>query len=193
MNSLRKKSIVSCCAVLSLAAASVHSFAQQRTPSALPQPPANIAYDLILQNGHVLDDKNHIDAVMDVAIKDGKIAKVAQHIAASDALKAIDVKGLYVTPGLIDIHFHACITPGERNSYAGDNSIPPDGFTFRTGVTTVVDAGCSGWRNFEDFKEKIIDRSRTRVLAMLNIVGAGMRGGKYENNQADMDGEATAK
>jgi len=193
MNSLRKKSIVSCCAVLSLAAASVHSFAQQRTPPALPQPPANIAYDLILQNGHVLDDKNHIDAVMDVAIKDGKIAKVAQHIAASDALKAIDVKGLYVTPGLIDIHFHAFINPGERNSYAGDNSIPPDGFTFRTGVTTVVDAGCSGWRNFEDFKEKIIDRSRTRVLAMLNIVGAGMRGGKYENNQADMDGEATAK
>jgi dihydroorotase len=196
IHSLRKRSIqsiASCCAVLSLAAASVHIFAQEGARPNLPQPPANIAYDLILQNGHVIDDKNHIDSVMDVAIKDGKIAKVAQHIASSDALKAIDVKGLYVTPGLIDIHFHAFINPGERNSYAGDNSIPPDGFTFRTGVTTVVDAGCSGWRNFEDFKDKIVDRSKTRILVMLNIVGAGMRGGKYENNQADMDGEATAK
>jgi dihydroorotase len=187
------RSIASCCAVLSLAAASVHVFAQEGTRPRLPQPPANIAYDLILQNGHVIDDKNHIDSVMDIAIKDGKIAKVDQHIASTDALKAIDVKGLYVTPGLIDIHFHAFINPGERNSYAGDNSIPPDGFTFRTGVTTVVDAGCSGWRNFEDFKDKIVDRSKTRILVMLNIVGAGMRGGKYENNQADMDGEATAK
>jgi dihydroorotase len=194
INPLRKKTIVTCCAVLSIAAASVLMLAQERrTPPPLPQPPANIAYDLILQNGHVIDDKNHIDSVMDVAIKDGKIAKVAPHLSASDALKAIDVKGLYVTPGLIDIHFHAFINPGERNSYAGDNSIPPDGFTLRTGVTTVVDAGCSGWRNFEDFKDKIVDRSRTRVLVMLNIVGSGMRGGKYENNQADMDGEATAK
>jgi dihydroorotase len=190
VNPFRKTSLISCCAVLSLAAASVHAFAQG---PALPPLPSNFSYDLVLQNGHVLDDKNHIDSVMDVAIKDGKIAKVAPHIAASDALKAIDVKGLYVTPGLIDLHFHAFINPGERNSYAGDNSIPPDGFTFRTGVTTVIDAGCSGWRNFEEFKDKIVDRSKTRILVMLNIVGAGMRGAKYENNQADMDGEATAK
>jgi dihydroorotase len=81
---------------------------------------------------------------------------------------------------------------GERGSYAGDLSVPPDGFTFRVGVTTVVDAGCSGWRNFEDFKQRIIDRSKTRVFAMLNIVGSGMRGPKFENNTADMDGEATA-
>jgi dihydroorotase len=149
-------------------------------------------YDLLLQGGHVLDDKNHIDAVMDVAIKDGKIAKVAAHIPESDALKTVDAKGLYVTPGLIDIHVHVYAGTGERNSYAGDNSVPPDGFTFRVGVTTVVDAGCSGWRNFEDFKQRIIDRSKTRVFALLNIVGSGMRGPKYENNTSDMDGEATA-
>jgi dihydroorotase len=176
------RTIASCCAVLSLAAASVHAFAQA----------PNLAYDLVLQNGHVIDDKNHVDSVMDVAIKDGKIARVAPHIAATDALKAIDVKGLYVTPGLIDIHFHGFLVPGERGSYAGDNSIRPDGFTFRTGVTTVVDAGCAGWRNFEEYKDRIIDRQKTRILVMLNIVGAGMRGGKYENNQADMDGAATA-
>lgn len=184
-NSLSRftRPIAACCAVLSLAAASVHALAQA----------PNFAYDLLLQNGHVIDDKNHIDSVMDVAIKDGKIAKVAPHIAASDALKTINVNGLYVTPGLIDIHVHVYAGTGERGSYAGDNSIPPDGFTFRNGVTTVVDAGCSGWKNFEDFKQRIIDRSKTRVLAMLNIVGSGMRGDKYEQNMADMDGEATAK
>ena len=81
---------------------------------------------------------------------------------------------------------------GERNSYAGDFSVYPDGFTFRSGVTTVVDAGSSGWRNFEDFEDRVISRSKTRVLAMLNIAGAGMRGGKFENNLEDMDGKATA-
>jgi dihydroorotase len=177
------RSIASCCAVLSLASLSTTTFAQA----------PNSAYDLVLQNGYVIDDKNHIDSIMDVAIKDGKIAKVAPHIEASDALKAIDVKGLYVTPGLIDLHVHVYTGTGERGSYAGDNSVPPDGFTFRVGVTTVVDAGCSGWRNFEDFKQRIIDRSKTRVLAMLNIVGSGMRGDKYEQNLADMDGDATAK
>ena len=177
-----RRHIAYCCAALSLSVAS-RTFAQATLP----------AYDLLLQGGHVLDDKNHIDSVMDVAIKDGKIAKVAEHIPSMDALKTIDTKGLYVTPGLIDLHVHVYNGTGERNSYAGDNSVPPDGFTFRVGVTTVVDAGCSGWKNFEDFKQRIIDRSKTRVLAMLNIVGSGMRGDKYEQNTADMDGDATAQ
>jgi dihydroorotase len=150
-------------------------------------------YDMILQGGHVLDAKNHVDAIEDVAVKDGLIAEVAPHIDPAKAVKTIDVKGFYVTPGLVDIHVHAYAGTGERNSYAGDNSVYPDGFTFRSGVTTVVDAGSSGWRNFEDFKQRIIDRSQTRVLADLNIVGAGMRGAKYEDNLDDMDGKATAK
>jgi len=156
------------------------------------QPPALPAYDLLLRGGHVLDARNNLDAVMDVAIKDGKIARVAKNLSPKDAIKTIDVKGLYVMPGLIDMHVHVYNGTGEKGSYAGDLSVPPDGFTFRAGVTTVVDAGCSGWRNFEDFKDRIIDRSRTRVLAMLNIVGSGMRGGRYEQNTTDMDGEATA-
>ena len=172
---------------ITLAGAGASSYAQLSTNAA-----SSPIYDLLLQGSHVLDDKNHIDSVMDVAIKDGKIAKVANHIASSEALKTVDAKGLYVTPGLIDIHVHVYAGTGERGSYAGDNSVPPDGFTFRVGVTTVVDAGCSGWRNFEDFKQRIIDRSKTRVFAELNIVGSGMRGPKYEQNTADMDGEATA-
>src|ERR1044071_3070231 len=142
---------------------------------------------LLLTGGHVIDAKNGISAVRDVGIKDGAIAAVAARLDPATALKVVNASGLYVTPGLIDIHVHVFAGTGERNSYAGDSSVYPDGFTFRSGVTTVADAGCSGWRNFEQFKEHIIDRAKTRVLAFLNIVGAGMRGGKYENNLADME------
>jgi dihydroorotase len=154
---------------------------------------AQTQYDLLLRGGHVIDPKNHISAVRDVAIRDGKIAAVGGHIDPATALKTIEVKNLYVTPGLIDIHVHVYASTGERNSYAGDNSVFPDGFTLRSGVTTAADAGSSGYKNFEDFKEHIIDRSKTRVLAFLNIVGAGMRGPKYENNLADMDPEKAAE
>ena len=117
------------------------------------------------KGGHVIDPKNRISAVRDVAIADGKVAAVAASIDPAAALKVVDVAGLYVTPGLIDIHVHVFAGTGERSSYAGDNSVYPDGFTLRNGVTTVADAGCAGWRNFEDFKQRIIDRSKTRVLA----------------------------
>ncbi len=154
---------------------------------------AQTQYYLLLQGGHVVDARNHVSAVRDVAIRDGKIAAIAEHIDPATALKTVDVKGLYVTPGLVDIHVHVYASTGERNSYAGDNGVFPDGFTLRSGVTTVADAGSSGYKNFEDFKEHIIDRSKTRVLAFLNIVGAGMRGPKYENNLADMDPQPAAE
>jgi dihydroorotase len=104
----------------------------------------------------------------------------------------IDVKGLYVTPGLIDIHVHVYAGTGARGSYAGDLSLYPDGYTLRNGVTTAADAGGSGWRNFPDFKDRIISRSTTRILAFLNIVGNGMGGGRIEQNLEDMDAAATA-
>jgi dihydroorotase len=150
-------------------------------------------YDLLLKGGHVIDPKNRISAVRDVAIADGKIAAVDARIDAAQALKVVDVSGLYVTPGLIDIHVHAYAGTGERGSYAGDNSLYPDGFALRSGVTTVVDAGCAGWRNFEDFKQRVIDRSKTRVLAFINIVGNGMRGGRFEQDLADMDAAPAAE
>ena len=149
-------------------------------------------YDLLLRGGRVVDARNRINAVRDVAIAGGRIAAVEAKIDPARAAKVIDVPGLYVAPGLIDIHVHVYAGTGERGSYAGDNSVYPDGFTFRSGVTTVVDAGSSGWRNFPDFKDRIIDRSRTRVLAFLNIVGHGMRGGRYEQDLADMEAGPTA-
>jgi dihydroorotase len=152
-------------------------------PAVSPNP---LPYDLLLQKGHVIDAKNNIDRVMDVAIKDGKIAAVAVHLDPKDAAKTIDLTGYYVTPGLVDIHTHDYASTGEAHSYAGDSGIWPDDFTFRNGVTTVCDAGSSGWRDFEDFKQHIIDREQTRVLAFINIVGAGMRGPRFENNIDDM-------
>ena len=116
-----------------------------------------------------------------------------EHLDAQAAVKTVNVAGLYVVPGLVDIHVHVFAGTGERNSYAGDNSLYPDGFTFRVGVTTVADAGCAGWRNFEEFKERIIDRSKTRVLAFLNIVGNGMRGGRFEQDVEDMQAAPAAE
>ena len=154
---------------------------------------AQTDYDLLLRGGHVIDAKNRISGVRDVAIKDGKIAAVAAKLDPAKALKTVDVSGLYVTPGIIDIHTHVYAGTGEKASYAGDLSLYPDGYTFRVGVTTIADAGSSGWRNFEDFKSRVIDRSKTRILAFLNVVGNGMRGTKYEQDLNDMDGKATAE
>ncbi len=154
---------------------------------------AQSQYDLLLQGGHVIDAKSKISAVRDVAIRDGKIAAMAVHIDPAQAFKVVNVRGLYVTPGLVDIHVHVFAGTGERGSYAGDNSLYPDGFTFRAGVTTVADAGCAGWRNFEDFKQHIIDRAKTRVLVFLNIVGHGMRGAKFENDLSDMEAKPAAE
>ncbi|CAG5002211.1 Deacetylase [Dyadobacter sp. CECT 9275] len=157
-------------------------------------------YSIIIKGGHVIDPKNNIDGIMDVAIEgtpggeDGKIALVAKDIDKNLAAQVVNAKGLYVTPGLIDIHVHFFAGTDPKGTYRnGPNSLPPDGFTFRTGVTTVVDAGSSGWKTFETFKKQTIDISKTRVLAMLNIVGEGMAGGKFENSLEEMDAAKTAE
>ena len=155
--------------------------------------PATPKYELLLRGGHVIDPRNAINAPRDVAIAAGRIAAVAPGIRPSDASKTIEVAGLFVVPGLVDIHTHVYAGTGEKGSYAGDNSVYPDGFTLRAGVTTIADAGSSGWRNFEDFKQRIVDRSRTRVLVLLNIVGHGMRGGAFEQDLADMAARPTAE
>ncbi len=144
-------------------------------------------FDLLLKGGHVIDPKNGRDGVMDVAITGAKIAQVAPNIPAASARQTIDVSGLYVTPGLVDVHTHVYAGTGAMDSFAGDSSIYPDSFAPRTGVTTVVDVGSSGWKNFPDFKWRVIDRSMTRVLAMLNVVGSGMGPGETEQTTTDMD------
>src|SRR5579864_1822583 len=153
---------------------------------------AQSRYDLLLKGGHVIDPKNHTSAVRDVAIRDGKVAAVSPEIPASQARKVVNVGGLYVTPGLVDIHAHVFTGDNDRMLAGGNWSIFPDTFAFRTGVTTVVDAGSSGRHNFAQFKKTVIDRARTRVLVFLNIGGAGMPGDNDEQDVSSMDAKPAA-
>lgn len=168
-------------------------------------------YSIIIKGGHVIDPKNEINEVMDIAIapsavmqppawgeslssdQEWRIARVAKDIDPGLAVQVVDATGRYVVPGLVDIHSHNFWGHDGERQMNGPRGLPPDGFTFRSGVTTVVDVGGSGWRTFPLFKQQTIDRSQTRVLAMLNIVGEGMRGSKYEQNIDDMDPDLTAK
>lgn len=139
-------------------------------------------YDMVLRGGRVIDPANHIDGPMDVAVAGNRIAAVSAHIAAQ-AGKVIDVPGLIVVPGLVDLHVHV---------FGYEGSLSPDDTALPAGTTTVVDAGGSGWRTFEKFRQTVITHSTTRVLVWLNIVGAGMVGEPYESNVEDMDPAATA-
>ncbi|GLU54545.1 amidohydrolase/deacetylase family metallohydrolase [Dyadobacter frigoris] len=151
-------------------------------------------YTIIIKGGHVIDPKNNINGIMDVALNGDTVKSVAKNIDPKLGIQVVDAKGMYVTPGLIDMHSHNFYGTKMDQTYSnGPNALAPDGFTFRTGVTTVVDAGCAGWKSFPDFKKQTIDISKTRVLSFLNIVGEGMRGGTYEQNIADMDPVNTAR
>jgi dihydroorotase len=144
-------------------------------------------YDLLIKNGHVIDPKNNINAVKDIAVANGKIAKVGDNISATETKKVIDATGLYVVPGLIDMHTHVFVG-SKANAFAdGVNSVVADDFSFRSGVTTVVDAGTSGWQNFSLFKEQVIDRTQTRILAFLNIYGQGLSTGQAVDNTSDIN------
>lgn len=150
-------------------------------------------YDLLLKDGHVIDPKNGVDRPMDVAIADGKIAAIGADINPVQAKQTIDVKGLYVTPGLVDIHVHLFATTGLKEAWAGDYSVLPDGFSFRSGVTTMVDAGTAGWRNFETFRHTVIDRAQTRVFALINIAGLGMSTNAAEQVQSEFQPDQVAR
>lgn len=154
-------------------------------------------YDLLVKGGHVIDPGNRIDQIMDVAVSGGKIAAVQKDIPVNQAGKVVDASGLYVTPGLIDIHFHIghggapldWFAPGAR-SHTSPLGIPAD-LALNSGVTTVVDAGTGGAGTFEQEKEEVIDYSKVRVLAFLNIVADGMNGG-LEQTVDQMDPQLCA-
>ncbi len=154
-------------------------------------------YDLLLKGGHVIDPANHINEVRDVAVFHGKIAAVEKDIRADQAGKVVDVSKLYVTPGLIDIHYHIghggaplnWFTP-EARAHALPLGIPPD-MALQSGVTTIVDAGTAGAEAFLQEKEEVIDHAKVRVLAFLNIVANGMGGG-LEGSLDEMDSKLCA-
>lgn len=151
-------------------------------------------YDLVIKNGHIIDKKNNIDFIGDIGVSNGIIKYVGKALPNNSSRKIINAESLIVVPGLIDIHshnFHGTIP----NRYLSNSfsALPPDGFSFRSGITTIVDVGGAGWKNFEVFKEQVIEKSKTRVLAFLNIIGLGMQGGEIEQNIDDMDAMLTAE
>jgi dihydroorotase len=153
---------------------------------------AQARYDVLLKGGTVIDPKNNINERRDVAIANGKIAAVEKSIDPATAKQIVNANGLYVTPGIVDIHVHVYAGTGGR-SYTGDLSVYPDGHSFRACTTTMADAGTSGAANFEDFKQRVIDRAKTRVYAFVNIVGKGMGGSTIEQNTDDMNSERAAE
>jgi dihydroorotase len=164
----------------------------------MAQQPPDHPYDLLLKGGHVIDPANRVDEVRDVAVRDGKISAVAKDIPASAALKTVDATGLYVTPGLIDIHVHVghggarldWFEPGAPSPIQPLGILPDT--MLSSGVTTAVDAGSSGATTFLREKHEAIDHSVVRVLAFLNIVADGMNGGK-EQDRSEMDPRACAE
>jgi dihydroorotase len=143
-------------------------------------------YDLLLKGAHVIDPANGIDEVRDLAITGNRISRSAANIPASEARQTVALQGYYVTPGLVDLHTHVYLK-GRASTVVADDAVLPHG------TTTIVDAGVAGWKNFDDFKATIIDRSQVRILALLNIVGSGMNDDqRKENVVEDMDPRATA-
>ena len=180
------------CLFLFLTIAFPVSIFAQHGPKAEPVKKA-FSYAIVIKGGHVIDPKNNIDEISDIAIQDGKIALVAKNIDQNLAAQVVDAKGLYITPGLIDLHAHVFFGT-QPDHYLSDGLVAvfPDPVTLRSGVTTVVDAGGPGWKSFPTFKKNIIDNSITRVLCFLNIVGEGMVGREPEQNLNDMDADKTA-
>ena len=164
------------------------------TPRAQPQPAVPI-YDLLLKNGNVLDPSSNRKGRFDIAIVGDRIVRIATDLAAHQAKTTVDVSAYYVTPGLIDLHAYVNAQGVYRQ---GDprtdwRNVNPDHNALRHGVTTVVDGGSTGWKNFAGFKKLVIDRSRVRVLAFLNIVGSGMLNGDAAADPSDLQVQQTVE
>ncbi|MGB3531622.1 MAG: amidohydrolase family protein, partial [Saprospiraceae bacterium] len=143
--------------------------------------------DILIKNGLLIDPANNIHAIKDIAVHEGKILKVGTDFTLFKAKKTIDAKGLIVCPGFIDLHTHVFVGSKPDVFADGIYSLSPDDITLKAGVTTVVDAGTSGWRNFPQFKQQVIDQSKTRILAWLNISGNGMSAKDSETDINDID------
>ncbi len=129
----------------------------------------------------MIDPATGIDTPMDVAVADGKIAAVAKQIPADSARKTVEVDGLYVSPGFIDIHAHV-----SAGRFVARPAHPAD-MNLASGVTTIVDAGTWGARDFHLLKRYHIDRAEIRILAFLNIASQGMGRKETDPNEQELD------
>ena len=148
---------------------------------------------LLLKGGRIIDPANGVDRQADLLVRAGRIAGIGDVAARGDVVKVLDVSGLVVAPGIVDIHAHLFVTAGNPNAWAGEYSVYPDNFSFRSGVTTMVDAGSAGWRNFDLFRVGVLDRAKTRTFSMLNIAGYGMISDLIEQHAPDFQPEMAAR
>jgi dihydroorotase len=155
-----------------LAAAPPDASPASRAPSESPK--TGEPYDLLIRGGKVIDPSQDLEAVRDVAITHGKIARVEANLPASQAREVIKADGKIVTPGLIDLHTH--VFP-----YVDPYGIEADPYCVRRGVTTVIDAGTSGAFTFPAFRRYNMERAATRIRALLHIVSIGMVTGSTPN------------
>jgi dihydroorotase len=144
------------------------------------------AFDLVLTGGTVLNPASGLKQELDVGIASDRIAAIDSKLPRENAKKVLDVRGCYITPGLIDFHVH---------SYWGVNpyGFNADPICLASGVTTAVDAGSSGPVNFLGFKKLVHEPSRTRMLAFVALAQHGVLNdpGELENLKfADPDGAA---
>jgi dihydroorotase len=146
----------------------------------MSDPILGVRPEVVLKGGHVIDPANGISGLADVAVGGGRVLSVGSALPVDGATTVLDVTGRYVVPGVIDIHAHVFHTH-RRSGY----SLEPRVNTFSSGVTTVVDAGTSGWRDFVEFRTEVIERAKLRILALVNIVGSGM-GGEWEHEASEM-------
>ena len=136
-------------------------------------------YDLLIKGGTVIDPSQALHDKRDVAFLDRKVAAVESSISEAEARETFDASGHIVTPGLIDLHAHAYWG-------ASDPGIPADSANVAKGVTTAVDAGSAGARTFPAFRKWVLERSDTRLFALLNISSMGMVGGNEIAELLDM-------
>ena len=124
-------------------------------------------YDLLIKGGTVIDPSLEIHGPNDVAVEDGKIARVAPTIPSEEATRVIDVGGKIVTPGLIDLHTH--IYDGVNG-----NGVEADLGGIRAGVTTMVDAGSAGCDTFGGITKHVIPGNDTEIICFLHICRTGL-------------------
>ena len=146
--------------------------------------------DLLLKGGHVIDPANEVDGVRDIGIKHGRIAQVEERIDIDEADKFIDVSNLVVAPGLIDMHVHAYHTRLHKEGNTV-GSLNADAHFLKEGVTTCVDTGTAGADEMDHFRESVIDKAKTRILAYVNIAAPGM--GDHEQTVANFDVKKAAE
>ena len=131
-------------------------------------------YDLLLSGGFVIDPRNNVNQICDVAVKDGKIALVAPNIDRSSAAEQIDVSGKLITPGLIDTHAHVF------EYVTGRFGLEADMCGVDSGVTTLIDQGGPSCMTLPAFREYVVNPKKSRIFTYLSsyLVG-GMEGHYY--------------